>query len=371
MSERALEGGSELRALVFLVIIGTVVTAGGAAWPLATLLRLRLPARDRVAILGAQGLGLALGRVLRDAGQTVVFVDADPQRCRGAEEDGFQVVFGDGLQERTLQRIPIELVGTAIGVTFNDNLNSQFARLTRQTFGVPHTYVSVDRLVADRPPEHVARNAADVLFGQAHDQERWDVRWRQGQVAVTLAEWSAPSAVHGAVRRMRALRKADRVSAVVMALVRNGRTLADAAGARRSPSDTAVVAIDAPGRNSPRNCWVGQTAGCFRRGRRRSTGDVDDALIGAERPTSGRAATNGRTEHDARLITTRQRCRARPGQPVRPRVSSGDRFRPKGFGSIEESPNAAAFGQAEDFHNNVHFSKRSPHVLAAAASTSP
>jgi NhaP-type Na+/H+ or K+/H+ antiporter len=240
LSERALEGGTELRALVFLVIIGTVVTAGAAAWPLATLLRLRLPARDRVAILGAQGLGLALGRVLREAGQTVVFVDADPQRCRDAEEDGFQVVFGDGLQERTLRRIPIELVGTAIGVTFNDNLNSQFARLTRQTFGVPLSYVSVDRLVGDRPPEHVARNEADVLFGQAHDQERWDVRWRQGQVEVVRIEWSEPSSANARA----AVGKSDRDCAVVMALVRNGRTVPMSLAAEPRRGDFAVAAID-------------------------------------------------------------------------------------------------------------------------------
>ena len=102
--------------------------------------------------LSLAGLGLALGRQLRDAGQTVVFVDADPQRCRVAEADGFTVVFGDALLERTLRRISIDVVGTANGITFNDNLNSQFVTLAQHTFGVKRGLVSVDAFDGDRPP---------------------------------------------------------------------------------------------------------------------------------------------------------------------------------------------------------------------------
>jgi NhaP-type Na+/H+ or K+/H+ antiporter len=250
LSERALAGGFELRALVFLVIVGTVVAAGAAAWPLATLLRLRLPARDRVAILGAQGLGLTLGRILREAGQTVVFVDADPRRCRDAEEDGFQVVFGDGLQERTLRRIPIELVGTAIGVTFNDNLNSQFARLTRQTFGVPNTYVSVDALDGGRPPEHVSRNGAVVLFGRDHDQERWDVRWRQGDVEVVTVAWQGRAADSSPTDIENRPGKAERDSAVVMVLMRNERTSPYSMATEPREGDLAVAALDSSRRDT-------------------------------------------------------------------------------------------------------------------------
>lgn len=142
-----------------------------------------------MAILGAQGLGLALGRELHQAG-VVVFIDADPQQCQVAQQEGFTVVFGDALQERTLRRIPIALVGTAIGATFNDNLNSQFVRLARQTFGVLRGLVLVDSMDGDRPPEHVTNYGADVLFDGAHDQGRWDVRWCQGDVEIEQLEFA-------------------------------------------------------------------------------------------------------------------------------------------------------------------------------------
>jgi NhaP-type Na+/H+ or K+/H+ antiporter len=186
-------GGVDLRAMVFLVISGTVVAAGVLAWPLSALLGLRLPARDRVAVLGAQGLGLALATELQKRGVTVVLIDTDPHRCRVAEHAGFTVVYGDGMQERTLRRARLELVGTAVGCTFNDHLNSQFAWYARQSFDVPRGLVSVGSARDAGAPEHVARHGADVLFDGPHDQERWDVRWRQGAVTITEFEFQAPA----------------------------------------------------------------------------------------------------------------------------------------------------------------------------------
>ena len=184
-------GGDDLRALVFLVIAGTVGAAALLAWPLSAALGLRLAARDRIALLGAQGLGLALATELRARGASVVLIDNDPQRCHAAERQGFAVVFGDGLQERTLRRARIELVDTIIGATFNENLNSQFVRYARHEFDVPAGLVSVSSTDRGRLPEHVARHRADVLFDGPHDQERWDVRWRQGEVAVDPFEFHA------------------------------------------------------------------------------------------------------------------------------------------------------------------------------------
>jgi NhaP-type Na+/H+ or K+/H+ antiporter len=192
LDANGIAGGDGVRALVFVVIAGTVVAAGVLAWPLSSALGLRLPARDRVAILGVQGLGLALGTALRDAGRTVVFIDNDPRRCREAESDGFSVVYGNGLADRTLRRARIELVGTVIGATFNENLNSQFVRYARQSFRVPDGLVAISSSDGRGPPEHVTRHQSGVLFDGAHDPARWDVRWRQGEVAIRHFAFEPP-----------------------------------------------------------------------------------------------------------------------------------------------------------------------------------
>ena len=184
LDNSGIAGGDALRALVFLVISGTVVAAALVAWPLSAVLGLRLAARERIAVLGAQGLGLALATELRERGANVVLIDNDPQRCQAAERQRFAVVFGDGLQERTLRRARMELVGTVVGATFNENLNSQFVRYARHEFGVPTGLVSVSSATGKGAPEHVARHRAEVLFDGPHDQERWDVRWRQSDVTI-------------------------------------------------------------------------------------------------------------------------------------------------------------------------------------------
>jgi NhaP-type Na+/H+ or K+/H+ antiporter len=196
LDANGIPGGDGIRALVFVVIAGTVVTAGVLAWPVSAILGLRLPARDRVAILGAQGLGLALGTALRKAGTIVVFIDNDPRRCQAAERDGFSVVYGNALQDRTLRRARVELVGTVVGATFNENLNSQFVHYARQSFRVPNGLVGVSTLDHADVPEHVTRHQSGVLFDGAHDPARWDVRWRQDQVVIRTFVFEPPHEQH-------------------------------------------------------------------------------------------------------------------------------------------------------------------------------
>ena len=198
LDSHGLEGGAELRALVFLTIAGSVVFAGGVAGPLASLLGQRLPGRDTVAILGAQGLGLALAEVLRKAGTPIVFLDSNPGNCRQAEEAGFAVVFGDAVQERTLLRARPRSVGAAIGLTPNQMLNSVFVSRARERFGVPRGYVAVERPESGLAPELVETSDVAVLFEGPHDIERWDVRCRHGSAEIeTWCYVGAPELAEG------------------------------------------------------------------------------------------------------------------------------------------------------------------------------
>jgi hypothetical protein len=181
LEANGIEGGVELRALVFLTITGTVVLAGVTALPVASLLNLRLPGRETTAILGAQGLGLVLARELREGGVPVVFLDSNSQNTRNAEEEGFQVIFGNALQERTLQRARFESVAVAIGLTPNETLNGLFVERARSIFDVPQTHIALASLDHGLTPDLVG---GTVLFEGPHDVERWDVRLRHGDVEV-------------------------------------------------------------------------------------------------------------------------------------------------------------------------------------------
>jgi Trk K+ transport system NAD-binding subunit len=242
LEAQGIEGGPELRALVFLCIAGTVLLAGLTGGPVASLLRVRLPRRDTVAILGAQGLGLALAEQLRNGDVPVLFLDSNPLNCRRAEEAGFQVIYGDALQERTLQRAGFERVGSAVGLTPNQMLNSVFASRARQHFGVPRGYVAAINPESGLAPELVEREEVMLLFDGPHDVERWDVRARHDELEVGHWVYSgeppdpAPEAGDESSPKAREL-------LVILSIRRGGKIVPMHAGLAFAAGDIAAVAI--------------------------------------------------------------------------------------------------------------------------------
>jgi NhaP-type Na+/H+ or K+/H+ antiporter len=250
LESQGMAGGPELRAMVFLCIAGTVILAGLTGGPMATLLEVRLPGREMVAILGAQGLGLELANQLRSGGVPVVFLDTNPANCRRAEEAGFQVVYGDALQERTLQRARFENVGSAIGLTPNQMLNSIFASRAREQFGVPRGYVAAIKPKAGLASELVERDKAVVLFDGPHDVERWDVRSRHDEIEVGYWAYGgepdrAESADAGAEPAPRA---GERF--VILSIRRGKKVMPMHAGLSLEAGDVAAVAIHRDDRES-------------------------------------------------------------------------------------------------------------------------
>jgi len=273
LEAQGLEGGPALRALVFSTIAGTVVLSGLLAYPLAWLLALQLPQRDRVAIFGARGLGLPLADALKAGGVPVLFIESDPKRSEVAEQAGHTVVFGDPLDDRTLQRARMELVGTVIGLTFHEHANSLFVREAREAYGVACGYVAMESFEDPHAPRLVRRSGLDVLFDGPHDQARWDVRWRHDDVDVEPFEYRldvAPGAVTpdaaGDAKTSGPTADEDPEDQYVMLTVRRGKRPAPYyLGHVPRQGDIAAVAIHQPARQTAvsrlgRLGWHPQTA---------------------------------------------------------------------------------------------------------------
>jgi NhaP-type Na+/H+ or K+/H+ antiporter len=243
LDRQGIDGGAELRALVFLTIGGTVILAGFTAGPAAALLRQRLPGRDTVAILGARGLGFLLGQELRDGGVPVIFLDSNPESCRHAEEAGFSVVFGDALQERTLQRARLELVGEVVGVTPNQMLNSVFVSRARERFRVPRGYVSVARPESGLAPELVESEEAVMLFDGPHEAARWEVHVRHRSVEVERWRYGGPAEGEPFPGDEAEPRTSAGESFVILAVRRGEKVRIMHAGLKPETGDVANVAV--------------------------------------------------------------------------------------------------------------------------------
>ncbi len=184
LSAAGIEGGDALRALVFLVIASTVLIQGLTGSLVARLLGVKRPAHHGYAILGANDLGRALGRELAAAGESVMFIDSNPAACQAAEEEGFRVVFGNVIEERTSQRAQLDDRAACIAVTPNEGINLMWVRSAVERFDIERAYLACRRDRTTVTPALVEQADASILFGQPRDLELWSLRFGRGDVVI-------------------------------------------------------------------------------------------------------------------------------------------------------------------------------------------
>ncbi|MEN8181041.1 MAG: cation:proton antiporter, partial [Myxococcota bacterium] len=241
MEAHGIAGGPEMRALVFLTIALTVVVQGGLGVAVASLLGVRAPGRDAVLILGAEGVGIALARELQASGRPVVFLDANPDHCQGVEAEGFTVVYGNALEERTLARARPEQAAAVVGLTPNETVNSLFAREAREQFRVPESYVAVARGEGGLPEEILERQRSHLLFDRPKDVARWNVRFRHGDVRQGRFVRSGESEAPAGASETRTPRRPD--SFLILTLQRGGRVDPMHANLELREGDEATVVL--------------------------------------------------------------------------------------------------------------------------------
>lgn len=173
LEAEGMPGGEELRAMVFLVIAVTVVAQGLTGGWVAGWLGVRRPSNTGFVILGANDLGLALGKALRDGGEEVLFIDSNPDACQAAEEEGFRCLHGSGLDERIQVQAELDVRAGCLGLTSNEEVNLLFARRVRKDYKVPRVWVALRREHVGISEETVARLGGRILFGVPQDIGAW------------------------------------------------------------------------------------------------------------------------------------------------------------------------------------------------------
>ncbi|HVS14933.1 MAG TPA: cation:proton antiporter [Thermoanaerobaculia bacterium] len=198
LDEAGIAGGIELRALVFLTIAVTVLVAGLTGGPMAYFTGVRAKRPGGVVILGANAIGLALGEVCRTAGRAVVFIDANPNACSAAEESGFQVLYGSGLNEHVLGRAALPDRDAALAVTTNEGVNFAFGRRVRSEARRVEVLIALRRGQRSVTPEMVERMGGSVLFGAPRDLVRWIRRLERDEAVLQVFCWIGDEAAIGA-----------------------------------------------------------------------------------------------------------------------------------------------------------------------------
>jgi len=108
-------------------------------------------------IVGYGRVGTRTARILQSEGHSVVIVDQDAEKVNRAEEEGFEVIQGDGTEESVLETAGIG-TADAIGALTGD-LNTNF---TACMIGKEYGCRTVLRIDADYREEIYEKYAADV-----------------------------------------------------------------------------------------------------------------------------------------------------------------------------------------------------------------
>ncbi|HEX9699986.1 MAG TPA: sodium:proton antiporter [Acidobacteriota bacterium] len=190
LTAAGVEGGTEMRALVFLVIGVTVLVQGLLAGPVAWLLGVGRPNQGYV-ILGANGLSLQLGRLLGAGDQEIVFVDNNAAAIEQAEEAGMRAIWGSGLDDSVLQRVELDARLAAIGLTPNEEANGIFAAKARSEFRVPRALAAVQGGTVGVRPERLEKGGAAMLFGAPVDVAAWARHFEREEATVEAWRFEA------------------------------------------------------------------------------------------------------------------------------------------------------------------------------------
>ncbi|MEH2073468.1 MAG: cation:proton antiporter [Nostoc sp.] len=137
LTQRGINGGDSIKALVFLTIIMTVVCQGLTAGWVAKWLQITSKDVTGAVIVGCNPLSLLIARFFQERGENVVMIDTDPECLVQAEAQNLRVIASSGLDAAVLEEAGIASMGTFLAMTSNGEVNFVLAQRAAEEFKPP------------------------------------------------------------------------------------------------------------------------------------------------------------------------------------------------------------------------------------------
>ena len=172
--------GTQLRALVFLLITMTVLSAGLTGGWVSSLLDLRRKSESGWIILGAHEVARLLARLLKQGGNEVICIDEDPNACRLAENEGIKVFYGNALGGRTLQRAEPDIRKGIIALSGNEEVNFIFSQRAKHLGKEMIILTGIKQKDEGITSKMVLDAGGRIPFGRPVDIDLWSSWIRKG-----------------------------------------------------------------------------------------------------------------------------------------------------------------------------------------------
>lgn len=137
LTEKGINGGDAIKALVFLTILMTVFFQGLTAGWVASWLKITSSDAKGAMIVGCNSLGRFMGRLYQQLGESVVMIDTDPEACKKAEAENLPVFQSSAFDTEVLAEAGIESMGTFLALTNNGEVNLALSQRAVEEFQPP------------------------------------------------------------------------------------------------------------------------------------------------------------------------------------------------------------------------------------------
>jgi NhaP-type Na+/H+ or K+/H+ antiporter len=137
LTQKGINGGDAIKALVFLTIMMTVFLQGLTARWVARWLKITSSEAKGAVIIGCNSIGRLIGRLFQEAGESVVLIDTDFDDCKKAAAENLPVFQSSGLDAQVLTEAGIHSMGTFIALTSNGEVNQVLAQRAAEEFKPP------------------------------------------------------------------------------------------------------------------------------------------------------------------------------------------------------------------------------------------
>lgn len=159
LTQRGINGGDAIKALVFLTILMTVFCQGLTAGWVAQLLQITSKQATGAVIVGCNPLSLLIARFFKERGETVVMIDTDEEASQQAQAQNLRVLTSSALDENVLEEAGLDSVGTFLAMTKNGEVNFVLAQRTAEEFDPPRALAVFPR----DPQAGGSKNKSKVL----------------------------------------------------------------------------------------------------------------------------------------------------------------------------------------------------------------
>ena len=189
LTQRGINGGDAIKALVFLTIIVTVVCQGLTAGWLASCLQITSKEATGVVIVGCNPLSILIARFFQERGEKVVMIDTNPESCEQAEDRNIQVIASSALDVDVLEEAGLGSMGTFLAATNNGEVNFVLAQRAAEEFNPPRVLAVYPRNSNTKAPAN-QNQKVNQAFVSDLAIKRWNEYLNNGQVKLVTTTLS-------------------------------------------------------------------------------------------------------------------------------------------------------------------------------------